>query len=259
MNHRLFRPFRLIKVESILPYLTVVRDQPLVVHPRHIPLVARRAGKIEHVPDERAPRETAALDGIVSLFVHRGLPFFGMEHPVGLRRLLSRLPMMPHVCAGSILAHGDTLVPTLAVPPLQCGFHFRRLRPIPSRIGVERHDVGHGVFRTLLHICGQHRQPSRVFAVRHVIEFRNQSFHIPFGQLVAQAPTENGRVIEILPDEFRQFRFHVLREFRGIQGFADQRNLGPDQHALAVAQGVKLVRMRIMCQPDAVGTDFLDE
>ena len=65
MNHRLFRPFRLIKVESILPYLTVVRDQPLVVHPRHISLVARRAGKIEHVPDERTPRETAALDGIV--------------------------------------------------------------------------------------------------------------------------------------------------------------------------------------------------
>ena len=78
-------------------------------------------------------------------------------------------------------------------------------------------------------------------------------------KFVEQAPDENGRMVDVLPDEVEQLVARRLLELWRAVDFVHLRNFRPDQDAGLVAQAVEIIAVLVMRAADARRADFLDE
>ena len=78
-------------------------------------------------------------------------------------------------------------------------------------------------------------------------------------ELVEEAPEADGGVVKVLLDELAELLLCGGVESGGVADAVDEAGFCPDDDAGAVAEGVFVVGVLVVCEADGVGADFFDE
>ena len=153
---------------------------------------------------------------------------------------------------------------------LMCGVqeftHIRRFAAIPAEILIPGNDIADhadGIFGR--DVAGRCRQSGRIFLVGQFVQFTNI-----FGRIIAmrlqfveQTPETDGRMIEVLPDEFFQLftaigteAFLIHKTTVQIAAGTYKGDFGPSDKAVTVHQVIHIGSLRIMGQTDGVDSHF---
>ena len=169
------------------------------------------------------------------------------------------------VRARAVFAHAKPAVTAVIAVLVQQGTEGILGTPagIPARINVPAKQVGNLVhLRHPVRAGRANGRPRRVFAVGGVVQIHQFPVRIRrFTQadFVEQAPAENGRVVDVLPDEIQQLVARGLGEFGSRDDFVDLRDFRPHEYARPVAQAVKIIAVLVMAAADNRRADFQDQ
>ena len=111
-------------------------------------------------------------------------------------------------------------------------------------------------------VAGQGGGTAGVQLMHQVVEYPVVVQHILVvlggdGDLVAQAPHEDGRVVIILDDQLLHLADCIFPAIRHM--FGNIGNFRPDDHACLITQVVEILVMLVMGQTDGIGADLPDQ
>ena len=260
MHHRRGGPVGLVNVEGVLLDLAVVGHKALVVAALAAALVAGVGRKVEHVPHMGAPDIGAGREGLEHFVVVVCLVFLGVV-------VVFRLGGMPGQDGfGAVLRDADRAGGVLFVELIQPGAVFLHLAHVPAEVVVIAEHIGDvdmfGIHRDHADL-GHRGQAAGVQALAQGVELAEvlvERFGLAADRdLVGNAPEADGGVVVVLGDQLGHLADCVV--VRGLAGveLADERDLGPDDHARLVGQLIEIRVVLVVGQADRVGANLLDQ
>ena len=148
---------------------------------------------------------------------------------------------------------------------VQIGSEILRLAVIPAEIQIIADEVGE-----LIHMAGELQgievggggEAGGIQGLHRLMEkaavFMHEGSVPEHGDLILDAPAEDGGVMDILEDQLRQLLAGVLQE-GGALRHLQHRDLGPDQEACLVGAVIGGLGMLIMGEADGIGAHLPDE
>ena len=76
--------------------------------------------------------------------------------------------------------------------------------------------------------------------------------------LILKSPENDGRSVVLLPHKLHKLPLGILRELRRLAERVHKRYLRPQDNTVLIAQVIKIIRVRIMAQPDRIYAKLLD-
>ena len=96
----------------------------------------------------------------------------------------------------------------------------------------------------------------RVFRLCQLMKFpcKIERVFLRIIDLVVQSPHVNGRMVEVLADQFPELRMRIFTFLP--RHTIHKRNLGPNNQTEAVTSGIEILGLLVMCQTYRGGTDI---
>lgn len=265
----LIGPACLVEVEGVLFEFAVVGDDAFVVEGLEAAFLADWGCEVEGVPEEDAPEPVAVLHDVPGGFVEEGLVFLGVPGSVvdGHLRVGEAAFVMLGVGACAVFgdadgaghwAGGDFGVELVDLGPVVVGID------VPAVVAVEGDCVGDVVeFVGRAAVVGEDDGARGVEGFGEVVELPREggAFVVcaAHPEFVGNSPDDDGGVIEVLLDHLAELLLDVGGELLSVRDAVYQRDFGPDEEAVFVAEGVGVLGVRVVGEADAAGAHFEDE
>ena len=222
----------------------------------------------------------------VAVFVHEGGVLLGLVHArVGRAERRGRAPervvrVVAERCPGTVFADPHGLRRVLRVNVVDVTRQAVEVAVVPHVVAVQRPHVADAADPDRSFAAPaeaevrQCRDPARVFRLRDLLQPAQHGRHVVgaiapslrHGVLVADRPQADRGMVELLADQLAKLLLDVRRELRGRLLVAarqphavHERHLGPHHQPQLVGALQRVLRVRVVGQPDGVRPDLLDE